>query len=74
MPDINNSTYCFLHLRFLAYLWLILALKSGSLNGVLLKSLYNKAWFVRGIALESLERLLLERFIRQVIRDKRLFV
>ena len=41
---------------------------SGSLNGVFSRSLY-KVCFVHGIASESLERLLLERFVREVIEN-----
>ena len=36
---------------------------TGSLNGVLAGSQYNRCWSVHGILAESFERLLLERFI-----------
>jgi len=39
---------------------------SGSLNGVLSASLYNKAWNVHEVMSEALERLLLKRFLVQV--------
>ena len=39
---------------------------SGSLNGVLSASLYNKAWNVHEVMSEALERLLLKRFLAEV--------
>ena len=38
---------------------------SGSLQGVLAGSHYNRAWFVHGMYAEALERLLLTRFLVQ---------
>ena len=35
---------------------------SGSLNGVLTRSHYNRAWFVHNVVSEALERLLITRF------------
>ena len=35
---------------------------SGSLNGVIKASHYNRAWFVHSLFSEALERLLLTRF------------
>ena len=38
---------------------------SGSLNGVLSGSLYNRCWTVNSAFAEALERLLLERFLTE---------
>jgi len=40
--------------------------KSGSLNGVISGTQYNRAWFVHSIFSEALERLLLTRFLAEV--------
>ena len=42
------------------------ACSSGSLNGVLIASLYNKVWNGHEVISEPLERLLLKRFLVQV--------
>ena len=39
---------------------------SGSLNGVIKGSHYNRAWFVHSLFSEALERLLLTRFLVEV--------
>lgn len=41
---------------------------SGSLNGVINGTQYNRAWFVHSVFSEALERLLLTRFLAEVIK------
>ena len=41
---------------------------SGSLNGLIKGTQYNHAWFGHSIFLESLEQLLLTRFLAEVIK------
>ena len=41
---------------------------SGSLNGLIKGTQYNHAWFCHSIFLEALERLLLTRFLAEVIK------